>query len=700
MPTIDRGRRLFSYAVVSDTHLNPGDAGSNSPFAVNRRANNRLRYVVEDLNRRDVELVIHLGDIVHPVPSMPDLYAQSARRFFEQTRALRHPLCVIPGNHDVGDKPLAWGPAGGVRDAFLRAWSEHFGAHYFHREHRGIHFIGINAQLPGSGLAMELEQKRWLESLLDDLRGRRIFMHSHYPPYLLDQDEAEHYDNLGPEPRAWLLSLLRRHRVEALFCGHVHQYWFNRHHHTPCYLLPSTAFTRQDYSEMFRAPGGAEYGRDDAQKLGYMLVHLYPRGHGVEVVRTGGRERQPAADEKHDATAARVLDQPADFVNFHSRLGFNPRHDWFETVQIPPSGALDEFDRKSARNDYGLLAFLDMGIRRLRLPVADLAHPGRRRRLQDLQSLGFRYRFYSFNAPDESIRAAIRDCPDLVFEWEICRRIEDIERLDQTFFRFAEERRINAVFSPLRSKHDAVAPGGKYYHVINHGFTLRDAAALDAWLSGAQAAAFAKYVLRLPFDESVGDAVAFAQEKFERFGKPAVIQLRLSDNNPAHNLDDDAWLCRRLAEAAVLGHSHRGCEITCDAFADNDRGYFPHAGVVDRLYNPRPAMWLIRHLHFLLAGVAEGRALPRRRKGGLTVFDLSTEARGALLCLPGGTFAMSRLGAVVGARISDASAWNRVDLVSGSVTRLASHNPTEPGCDSAMPFALLAESFPPADGRR
>lgn len=699
MPFIDRGQRLFSFAVVSDTHLNPGDAASNSPFAVNRRANNRLRYVIEDLNRRDVELVIHLGDIVHPVPSVPDLYAQSARRFFEQVRALRHPLHVIPGNHDVGDKPLAWGPAAGVRDEFLRAWSAHFGAHYFHREHRGMHFIGINAQLPGSGLALELEQKQWLESLLNDLRGQRIFMHSHYPPYLLDESEAEHYDNLGPEPRAWLLSLISRHRVEALFCGHVHQYWFNRYRHTNCYLLPSTAFTRQDYSEMFRVAGGPEYGRDDAQKLGYLLVHIYARGHGVEVVRTGGRERR-RANGKRAAPAARALDKPVDFVNFHSRLGFNPRHDWFETVQIPPSGALDEFDRKSARNDYGLLAFLDMGVRRLRLPVADLAHPARRRRLMDLHSLGFRYRFYSFNAPDESIRAVIRHCPELVFEWEICCAMDDIRNLDPAFFRFAREHRINAVFSPLRSKHDAAAPGKKYYHVIHHGFTLHDAAALEKWLSGAQAAAFAKYALRLPFDESVGDAVAFAQDRFERFGKPAVIQLRLSGNNPAHNLDDDARLCRRLAEAAVLGHSHRGCEICCDAFADNDRGYFPHAGVVDRLYNPRPAMWLLRHLHFLLAGVAEGRALPRQQMDGLTVFDLSTEARGALLCLPGGAFAMSRLKAVVEARISDASAWNRVDLISGSVTRFEPQNPTEPGRETAMPFALLANNSRAADGRR
>ena len=64
---------------------------------------------------------------------------------------------MIPGNHDVGDKPIAWGPSGTVRDDFLAAWTKHFGEQYFCLEHDGMAFIGINAQLLGSGLAMECE---------------------------------------------------------------------------------------------------------------------------------------------------------------------------------------------------------------------------------------------------------------------------------------------------------------------------------------------------------------------------------------------------------------------------------------------------------------------------------------------------------------------------------------------------------------
>jgi len=199
--------------------------------------------------------------------------------------------------------------------------------------------------------------------------------------------------------------------------------------------------------------------------------------------------------------------------------------------------------------------------------------------------------------------------------------------------RFAAARGIELVFSPLRAHRDA-RPGQPHFHVIEHGFALREAA-LDDWLSGASAAAFAKYVLRLAFDESVDDAVAFARAKFEKFGKRAVIQLRLAANNPAQVVDDEVWLCRRLAAAVVLGHATRGVEITCDAFTDAERGYFPHAGVVDRRYNPRPALRVIRHLHGLLARIPEGRAVARVEAAGARVFELPAPSP-ALICLPDG----------------------------------------------------------------
>ena len=37
----DLGPRLFTYAVITDTHLNQGEAECNSPFEANKMANVR-----------------------------------------------------------------------------------------------------------------------------------------------------------------------------------------------------------------------------------------------------------------------------------------------------------------------------------------------------------------------------------------------------------------------------------------------------------------------------------------------------------------------------------------------------------------------------------------------------------------------------------------------------------------------------------
>ena len=89
------GIRLFTYAVVTDTHVNFGETECNSEFKINQRANGRLRHVIRDLNNRDVDFVVHLGDIVHPVPAVPDLYEMAAKCFHEQAAKLNHPLYLF-----------------------------------------------------------------------------------------------------------------------------------------------------------------------------------------------------------------------------------------------------------------------------------------------------------------------------------------------------------------------------------------------------------------------------------------------------------------------------------------------------------------------------------------------------------------------------------------------------------------------------
>jgi 3',5'-cyclic AMP phosphodiesterase CpdA len=142
----DLGGYVFTFAVIADTHPNQEEYESTSPFECNRAANARTRYVIQQLNEIKPRFVIHLGDIVHPVPALPS-YPLAAQNFHQLARELEAPLYLVPGNHDVGDKPVAWAPAETVREEYLALWKEHLGADYYSFDVSGLHVVVINAQV-------------------------------------------------------------------------------------------------------------------------------------------------------------------------------------------------------------------------------------------------------------------------------------------------------------------------------------------------------------------------------------------------------------------------------------------------------------------------------------------------------------------------------------------------------------------------
>ncbi|MCY4051401.1 MAG: metallophosphoesterase [Gammaproteobacteria bacterium] len=590
------GSRLFSIAVISDTHLNSVEDDTNTVFPVNRYANARSRMVIEDLNLRDIEKVFHLGDVVHPVPSSEELYEQASHCFFEQIKNLIHPIHIIPGNHDVGDKPLPWGPTGTIRQTFVDAYSKLFGDHYFTLRHQGIVFIGINSQLFGSGLALEAEQMQWLNSKFTEYSDDRIFLFSHYPPYLFDVDEPEHYDNLSVPSRNIFLNLLDSFEVEAVFAGHVHHFWYNRYNQCNIYMLPSTAFTRQDYSEMFRMSPGDQFGRDDQPKLGYFLIHIFEHGHEFEFIRCVDSEvKEGHPDWRNSLTISRYRSRS----ETHPVLGIELRDDWQDMACIPPSGALDEFDRKTVRNDYALLALWDMGIQHLKITVSDLIDERRRKRLEDLVHLGFRFTLYSFEPSSQEILEMIVSNTHLIESWELtgdseicCARSNELRSLDLPSH-------IRLFFSPLKRKADVTRTGEKYYHVINHGFSIEDFnEGTEIDLTGI-ANYFDGIVLQCGLNDEVERVINLAG-KIKRSSRISTsVQLRLRTKDPSQYFHNEQMLCHRIAESMMLVWPQDDCHIFCDTLTDVDRGYFPRIGLVDRLYNPRNPARVVRCLHRL-----------------------------------------------------------------------------------------------------
>ena len=593
------GKRLLRVAVIADTHLTEADSVCNSPFAVNKLANDRLRYVIACLNDLAVDFCIHLGDLVHPVPAVPALFEQAAQNFLQQIAQLKCEILLVPGNHDVGDKPIDWGPSGVICEKHLTLWEQYFSVHYQGRLVAGCHFITLNAQLLNTGFSAEQAQRRWLERYLKKYQGGRFFINLHYPPYLYAANEREHYDNLGEPGRGWLLNLLEHYQVEALFAGHVHHFWTYRHRLTDCYLLPSTAFVRQDYSEMFQAApkSNSEYGRNDRHKLGFVLLEVYQQGHLCRPIRTEGNLL--TADWQSMAKPASLrLPFPA-----HPRqgdlppLGFDMRKNWLTAIEIPPSGGLDEFDRKQVRNDYPIMALWEMGIAQVRIPRSDLDSLESVERLYGLYDQGMRLTLFSYDLPDKALIAQIQQHQGLLAGWEIAITLDKIEQL-QSWLQAVDD--LPIYLSKLHDQQDVQKHSQTYYHVINHGFSVEDSDYLAQLHRMGKDRSFAGYVFRIGRQMALSETAIAIDDWVQQWGKRASLHIRLSGENPAQAHLDETWVARRISEAACCAHGLSSSSIYLDTLTDVDRGYFPRTGVLDPLFNPRQGFYVLRNLNALL----------------------------------------------------------------------------------------------------
>ena len=639
--SIELGNRLFSFGVITDTHLNPGEDDCNSPFPVNELANARMRHVVRDLNSRDLAFVINVGDLVHPVPAIPDAYHEAATRFLEQVEGLKHDLHLVPGNHDVGDKPNDWAPAAGVSEAYLPLWEKYFGPHYHSFDHGDCHFIVINAQIINSGFPSEAAQRAWLEADLEANKGKRLFMNSHYPPYFSNPHEDDNYDNISEPGRSWMLGLLENYGVEALFIGHVHHFWYNRHADTDCYLLPSTAFVRQDYSEMFRiAPDeGSEAGRNDKPKLGYLVVHVHEGGHICDVVRTYG---ETAAEGSPVTPTEERVPPIHPRLNAGANFGFDMRQNWMEIIEIPPTGGLDEFDRKEVRNDYPLLALWEMGVRKLRVPLRDLKIPYNVQRMRTLQRHGHEFTLSTFGAPTDAEHDLIIANADIFEAWEIGYNPESLDRVAAGMARTMAATAMPVYLSKLRSIDEMREESGRYYHAINQGFFPRDEAEMRTLLDHPDFKGhIGGFVFRLTLDTAPTDAIAAASAMADDFGVAASVHLRMMGANPADETADDLGTANRLTETMLTARAYPDVHVFADTFADNDRGYFVRNGVLDRLFNPRLGAQVVRHVNAALATVQGevGIIITNDVPGGRQI-TAEIGGRKVIALLPDGTAAM------------------------------------------------------------
>ena len=582
------GKILFSVALVSDTHVNEKEDFSASPYPANGEANPRARYVFQQINKGSTQFCIHLGDMVNPVPELPS-YIHAADNFHKLAAELTIPLHLMPGNHDIGDKPVTWMPAGMVNSEHISLYRKHFGSDYFSLNHENCHFVIINSPLINSGDPAEKEQADWLEADLASNAEKRIFLFSHYPVYVSDPLEPESYDNIDEPGRNWLLGLISRYKPEALFSAHVHNFWYDLIGETEYYIVPSTCFVRHDYSEMYRIDGGSQQGRNDGAKLGHVTLEIYEHGHVAHYHRSyaecateGGPSAPPVVLRPHVKTT--------DISNIFVDM----RHAWTEELNVAPSGAVDEFRRKKARNDYPVMALWEMGLRGLRVPLQDLMDAATKRRMEIMCRVGHKFHIYRYGIPTESEIETIKQHSSIITELELVLGWETIDEQVAEIQLLKDETHLPIVLSRVNRNDASKTSGGKYNHLISHGFTLAEIPEITSFIL-KNPSLFDGVQFTIPRSVNPWEAGRELQAFKNRTNCKPALYVKSTEASPAERFNDEISNAIRFGEAVLSGIGF-DIDIILDTFDDADRGYFTRTGLIDRRFNPRIAGQLISEI--------------------------------------------------------------------------------------------------------
>ena len=197
---------MFSVLQVSDSHLSPRVT----------RFNANWQAAVAAVNRLAPELVVHTGDVtLDGADSGADLEFAA-----EALAAIRAPLRVVPGNHDVGDARARRQPAN--RDRLAR-FEHHFGPALWTEDRPGWRLLGLNSQALGTGEGLDRAVTQCVEEALRSLGDRRLAVFLHKPALIEALEEADvGYWAVPPEARGPLAALLTHPALRLVASGHLH----------------------------------------------------------------------------------------------------------------------------------------------------------------------------------------------------------------------------------------------------------------------------------------------------------------------------------------------------------------------------------------------------------------------------------------------------------------------------------------------
>lgn len=199
--------------------------------------------LTERINALAPDVVLVTGDLVLYDPDSEDDLGFAA----QQLKKLKPRYRVIPGNHDIGEAPYPGLGAGTHpqkpvtserRERFVRR----FGPDWWTDVQGDWLIVGINAQVLGSGLTEDAEQKKFIEASLAAHRGTKVVVASHKAMYSVEEGADEPGWSIPVDESEWLQQQLARFDTKVLLSGHLHREKRYQQAGIECLWAPSTAF--------------------------------------------------------------------------------------------------------------------------------------------------------------------------------------------------------------------------------------------------------------------------------------------------------------------------------------------------------------------------------------------------------------------------------------------------------------------------
>ena len=617
-------KALFEFIIISDSHymLDPG--GASLEFDNRRKQSVRREAALRMAAALAPKFVVHNGDMVQEYPDNVEQFYKSMDESLEQMRACGIEPYYVAGNHDIGDKPDPTAPASHVSREVLDWYHRKFGKSWYSFDQGDCHFVVLNSQIMNSTLPDAAEQEAWVEKDLAEHAKKRLFVLLHMPPYLFDETESSmgHYDNLANPARTWLLDLVQIYKVEQLFAGHVHFAFFDRLAETRYAVLASPVFTRPGFSCLFAGPPPPQRGRDDVLKFGFYLMRVRADKTDIHFIRTSGVEKlSPNTEERLITRVSGTLP--------HSPLGITLSQPLGTVAEIPR--AWPAVIREKVRNDYPLLACMEMGVGYVRAPLTDFLDTFQRRRLEILRQEGVQLNAVVIFSEEFNILEAMSQVHPRIdgLEIQIAGTLYPSEKCIEVIKAIQKRFDVSVTLSPIVCRE---ATSGKQFPRFRLGCTPQEIPMINQYLAG-KGVAIDRVICKLNNDQSLCNQI---QEIAEIMPFSHISNIDFSLEFSATNDQTNANLA---AEALFSMATMPGNRIYFEPFSDLDRTMDVTHGLLDTLCNPRSASCTLQSLNTIMYSWSlkvPKHPLRLKQVNGLKALQFSTDTSTYTLLLHSG----------------------------------------------------------------